>query len=93
VPSEFKVRGLEVTMREFPERLPKSGLGAVKVLQLWEVMLVQYTPQSSNLSLAMDRILRRFPDATLRYLPGDDVAYERCRIIIPDMAIVPLYPA
>lgn len=93
VPSEFKVRGLEVTMREFPERLPKSGLGAVKVLQLWEVMLVQYTPQSSNLSLAMDRILRRFPDATLRYLPGDDVAYERCRITIPDMAIVPLYPA
>lgn len=93
VPSEFKVRGLEVTMREFPERLPKSGLGAVKVLQLWEVMLVQYTPQSSNLSLAMDRILRRFPDATLRYLPGDDVAYERCRIIIPDMTIVPLYPA
>jgi hypothetical protein len=93
VPSEFKATGLEVTMRQFPERLPQSGLGAVKVLQLWEIMMVQYTPSESTLSSAMDRMIRRFPDATLRYLPGDDVAYERCRIILPDMTIQSLYPS
>lgn len=92
VPPEFKAEGLEVSMREFPERLPQSGLGAVKVLQLWEIMLVQYTPSASNLSSAMDRMISRFPDATLRYLPGDDVAYERCRIIVPDMIVKPLAP-
>lgn len=91
VPSEFKATGLEVTMRQFPELLPRSPLGALKMNQLWEVILVQYTPSASTLPLAMDRMVRRFPDSTPRYFPGDDVAYERCRFMIPDMVIRPLY--
>jgi hypothetical protein len=93
VPTEWKVSGLEVAIREFPERLPQSGLGAVKVLQIWEIMLVQYDTNSNSLSTAMDRMIQRFPDATLRYLPGDDIAYERCRVTLPDMTIKQLYPA
>ena len=91
VPSEFKATGLEVTMRQFPELLPRSPLGALKMNQLWEVILVQYTPSSNTLPLAMDRMVRRFPDSTPRYFPGDDVAYERCRFMVPDMVIRPLY--
>jgi hypothetical protein len=122
VPSDWKVTGLEVTMREFPEQLPSAMVGAVKVLQLWEVMLVQYTSSSSTylsaednfallyeddtfiyqevgglfgtpLFTAMERMTRRFPDGTFRYLPGNDVAYERCRIIIPDTILRNIYPA
>ena len=91
VPPEFKATGLEVTMRQFPELLPKSPLGALKINQLWEVILVQYTPSANTLPLAMDRMVRRFPDSTPRYFPGDDVAYERCRFMVPDMIIRPLY--
>ena len=91
VPPEFKATGLEVTMRQFPELLPRSPLGALKMSQLWEVILVQYTPSANTLPLAMDRMVRRFPDSTPRYFPGDDVAYERCRFMIPDMIIRPLY--
>jgi hypothetical protein len=91
VPSEFKVEGLEVTMREFPQPVVKSPLSAVKINQLWEVILMQYTPSSSTLSQAIDRIVRRFPDSTPRYFPGNDVAYERCRFVIPDMVIRSLY--
>ena len=91
VPAEFKAAGLEVTMRQFPELLPRSPLGALKINQLWEVILVQYTPSINTLPLAMDRMVRRFPDSTPRYFPGDDVAYERCRFMIPDMIIRPLY--
>jgi hypothetical protein len=91
VPPEFKATGLEVTMRQFPQLLPRSPLGALKMVQLWEVILVQYTPSANTLPLAMDRMVRRFPDSTPRYFPGDDVAYERCRFMIPDMVIRPLY--
>lgn len=92
VPVEWKVEGLEVTMRQFPELAPGSPLGgAVKVTQLWEVVLVQYTTNSGNIATAMDRIIRRFPDATPRYFPGDDVAYERCRFVIPDLVLRNLY--
>ena len=91
VPAEFKAAGMEVTMRQFPELLPRSPLGALKMNQLWEVILVQYTPSVNTLPLAMDRMVRRFPDSTPRYFPGDDVAYERCRFMIPDMIIRPLY--
>jgi hypothetical protein len=93
VPSDWKVTGLEVTMREFPERLPTTMMGTVRVLQQWEVVMMQYTPSSTTLSDAIDRMVRRFPDATVRYFPGDDVAYERCRFIIPDMVVRNLYPA
>ena len=88
VPKEWKVKGLEVTMREFPELAPSSPLGGtVKVTQVWEVILVQYTPNSNTLALAMDRMVRRFPDATPRFFPGDDIAYERCRFLIPDLIL------
>jgi hypothetical protein len=87
VPSEWKVDGLEVTMRQYPELLPTAGVGIVDVLQQWEVVLVQYNPDGKQIAQAMDRMVRRFPDATVRYVPGDDVAYERCRFIIPDREI------
>ena len=91
VPKEWKVKGLEVTMRQFPERVPRSGFGGtVKVSQVWEVILVQYTTSGGEINTAMDRIIRRFPDSTPRYFPGDDVAYERCRFLIPDTIIRPL---
>jgi len=92
VPKEWKVKGLEVTMRQFPELTPSSPLGGtVKVSQLWEVILVQYTTSENNLAVAMDRIVRRFPDSTPRYFPGDDIAYERCRFVIPDLILRHLY--
>jgi len=91
VPSEWKVEGLEVTMRQYPELLPTAGVGIVDVLQQWEVVLVQYNPDGKQIAQAMDRMVRRFPDAAFRYLPGDDVAYERCRIIIPDREMRRLY--
>ena len=91
VPAEWKAKGLEVTMRQFPDPRPGSPLGGtVKVNQLWEVILMQYTPASDTLALAMDRMVRRFPDATPRYFPGNDVAYERCRFVIPDLILRPL---
>jgi hypothetical protein len=91
VPSEWKVEGLEVTMRQFPELIPRAPLGGtVKINQLWEVVLMEYTPSSDSLAVAMDRIVRRFPDATPRYFPGNDVAYERCRFTIPDLILRPL---
>lgn len=91
VPKEWKVKGLEVTMRQFPEISPRSPLGGtVKVTQVWEVILVQYTPAANTLASAMDRLVRRFPDSTPRYFPGDDIAYERCRFMIPDVILRPL---
>lgn len=92
VPAEWKVSGMEVTMRQHPERLPTPMVGTVKVTQLWEVILTQYTTTESKVSEAIDRIVRRFPDATLRYFPGDEIAYERCRLVIKDTEIKQLYP-
>lgn len=92
VPPEWKVIGLEVTMRQYPELLPQSPLGGtVKVNQLWEIVLVQYNPDGKQIRDAMDRMVRRFPDATSRYFPGDDVAYERCRFAVPDLVLRNLY--
>lgn len=91
VPSEWKVTGLEVTIRQYPEISPRTPLGGtVKVQQLWEVVLMQYNPDGKEIATAMDRIVRRFPDCTPRFFPGNDVAYERCRIVIPDLILRPL---
>ena len=87
VPPEWKATGLEVTMRQYPELLPTAGVGIVDLLKQWEVMLVQYNPDGKQIAEAMERMVRRFPDATLRYLPGNDVAYERCRLVIPDREV------
>lgn len=93
VPSEWKAVGLEVTIRQYPEMLPTSGVGIAQVLQQWEVVLMQYNPDGKEIVEAMDRMVRRFPDGAFRYTPGDDVAYERCRIVIPDMTLRHIYPA
>jgi hypothetical protein len=92
VPTEWKATGLEVTMRQYPELLPSAGVGMAAVLQQWEVMMVQYNPDGKEIVEAMDRMVRRFPDGAFRYTPGNDVAYERCRIMIPDMTIRRIYP-
>ena len=92
VPTEWKATGLEVTMRQYPELLPSAGVGMAAVLQQWEVMMVQYNPDGKEIVDAMDRMVRRFPDGAFRYTRGNDVAYERCRIMIPDMTIRRIYP-
>ena len=92
VPSEWKVSGLEVTIRQYPEPLPEAGVGIATVLQQWEVIIVQYNPDGKEIEEAMDRMVRRFPDASLRFTPGNDIAYERCRFVVPDMTIRRLYP-
>lgn len=92
VPSEWKAEGLEVTIRQYPELLPTAGVGIVNMLQQWEVVMVQYNPDGKQIAQAMDRMTRRFPDATFRYVPGNDIAYERCRIIIPDREIRRIWP-
>jgi hypothetical protein len=92
VPTEWKATGLEVTIRQYPELLPEAGVGIVSVLQQWEVMVVQYNPDGKEIATAMDRMVRRFPDARVSFMPGNDIAYERCRFLIPDMTIRRLYP-
>lgn len=92
VPAEWKVAGLEVTMAEFPEPRPRAPLnGTVKINQLWELVLTQYAPSENNITAAIDRIIRRFPDATPRYFRGIDISYTSCRFVIPDLVLRPLY--
>lgn len=91
VPPEWKVEGLEVAIYEYAEELPKAGVGIVDVLREWEVILTQYKPGSKELSDAIDRLGRTFPDAAFRRLRGTDVSYPRCRIIIPDRQVKRLY--
>jgi hypothetical protein len=92
VPTEWKATGLEVTIRQYPELLPEAGVGIVSVLQQWEIMVVQYNPDGKEIATVMDRMVRRFPDAKVSFMPGNDIAYERCRFLIPDMTIRRLYP-
>lgn len=92
VPTEWKVTGLEVTIRQYPELLPEAGVGIVSVLQQWEVVAVQYNPDGKEIATVMDRMVRRFPDVSLAFTPGNDIAYERCRFMIPDMTVRSLYP-
>jgi hypothetical protein len=92
VPTEWKATGLEVTIRQYPELLPEAGVGIVSVLQQWEVMVVQYNPDGKEIATVMDRMVRRFPDARVSFMPGNDIAYERCRFLIPHMTIRRLYP-
>jgi hypothetical protein len=92
VPTEWKATGLEVTIRQYPELLPEAGVGIVSVLQQWEIMVVQYNPDGKEIATVMDRMVRRFPDARVSFMPGNDIAYERCRFLIPDMTIRRLYP-
>jgi hypothetical protein len=87
VPGEWKVDGLEVAIYEYPEELPRAGVGVVDMLRQWEVILTQYTPGSQQLPEAINRMARMFPDATSRRARGNDVVFARCRIVIPDREI------
>jgi len=88
VPKEWKIEGLEVVMRQYPEILSQAMVGTVRKTKLWEVMLSQYEPSNENLEPAIDRILRHFPDATIRNFPSSDRGFQYARIIIVDVDIV-----
>lgn len=87
VPSEWKVKGLEVAIQEFPRLNPRPGVGTFQQRKEWTVVMIDYDPDSSNLSLAAERMSRRFPDARFSLSPETDIAYGQYRIIIPDTEI------
>jgi hypothetical protein len=84
VPPEWQVKGLEVTIQEFPRLIPSPALGKFKRRQEWTVMLVNYNTTSTNLMAAAERLAGRFPDARFSFSPESDIAYGQYRIIIPD---------
>ena len=87
VPTEWKVAGMEVTIRQYAVPKSRAGVGVAHALMQWEVMLTQYNPDGKEIADAMDRMIRRFPDATYQFLQGTDISYERLRVIIPDHQI------
>lgn len=87
VPPEWKVEGLEVSIQEFPRLNPRAGVGTFQQRKEWMVMMVDYDTNSKNLSLAMERICRRFPDARVSFSPETDIAYGQYRVVIPDLEI------
>jgi len=87
VPSEWKVAGMEATIRQYATPKSRAGVGVAHALMQWEVMLTQYNPDGKEIADAMDRMIRRFPDATYQFLQGTDISYERLRVIIPDHQI------
>jgi hypothetical protein len=87
VPTEWKAEGLEVVIQEFPRLNPRPGVGTFQQRKEWTVVMVDYLPASKNLSLAAERISRRFPDARFSFTPETDVVYGQYRIVIPDWEI------
>ena len=92
VPTEWKVTGLEATIREFPDISPKAMVGTLRNRQTWTVMLVDYDPASNKLQTAAQRMARVFPDAAFSFSPESDIAYGQYRIRIPDVQLLTLYP-
>ena len=92
VPNEWKVKGLEVTIEEFPSTSPRAMVGKVQNNKQWTVVLVDYTSNSSALSQAAERMARRFPDAQFSFRPESDVIYGQYRIRIPDTELLNVYP-
>jgi ribonucleotide monophosphatase NagD (HAD superfamily) len=92
VPNEWKVKGLEVTIEEFPSVSPRAMVGKVQNDKQWTVILVDYTTNSNALHSAAERMARRFPDAQFSFRPESDVVYGQYRIRIPDTQLLPLYP-
>ena len=92
VPIEWKVKGLEVTIEEFPSVSPRAMVGKVQNNKQWAVVLVDYTTNSSALSQAAERMARRFPDAQFSFRPETDVVYGQYRIRIPDTELLNVYP-
>ena len=87
VPPEWKVAGKEVRLSQYSAPRSRAGVGVAHALMQWEVVLTQYNPDGKEIADAMDRMIRRFPDATYQFLQGTDISYERLRVIIPDHQI------
>jgi hypothetical protein len=88
VPKGWKVRGLEVGIKQYPARASRPLMGMVEMRKSWEVRLAQYSPASETMEDAVDRILRHFPDTNLTGFPSSDREYQYARLIIPDIDIV-----
>ena len=88
VPKDWKVKGLEVTMRQYPNRSYRPLMGTVQITKRWEVILSQYSPSAETLEVALDRVARHFPDAQFSDLTSTDRDYQYVRIVIPDPDIV-----
>ena len=83
----WKVQGLEASIRQYPARTSRPLMATVEMRKAWEVVLSQYNPSSETMDEAVDRILRHFPDATVRGFPASDREYQYARFIIPDLEI------
>ncbi len=92
VPSEWKVKGLEVTIEEFPSISPRAMVGKVKNNKQWTVVLVDYTTNSTAIQSAAERLARRFPDAQFSFANETDITYSQYRIRIPDAELLNVYP-
>jgi len=88
VPKGWKVRGLEASIRQYPAQSTRPLMGMVELRKAWEVVLSQYDPGSATMEEAVNRMLRHFPDATMRGFPASDREYQYARFIIPDIDIV-----
>lgn len=91
VPKDWKVDGLEASMRQYPSRRSRPLMGMVEMRKAWEVKLSQYSPSSESMDDAVDRILRHFPDTSLTGFPSSDREYQYARLIIPDIEIKTQY--
>lgn len=87
VPSEWKAKGLEVVIEEFPRLSPRPGVGSFQQRKEWTVVMVNYDTNSVKLTEAAERISRRFPDARMSSIPETDIIYGQYRIVIPDLEI------
>ena len=92
VPKEWKVTGLEATIREFPDVSPRPMVGTLRNRQTWTVVLVDYSSAADNLQAAAQRMARVFPDAVFSLSPESDISYGQYRIRIPDVQLLTLYP-
>ena len=91
VPKDWKVDGLEASVRQYPSRRSRPLMGMVEMRKAWEVKLSQYSPSSESMDDAVDRILRHFPDTSLTGFPSSDREYQYARLIIPDIEIKTQY--
>ena len=91
VPKDWKVDGLEASVRQYPSRRSRPLMGMVEMRKAWEVKLSQYSPSSESMDDAVDRILRHFPDTSLTGFPSSDREYQYARLIIPYIEIKTQY--
>jgi hypothetical protein len=92
VPKEWKVKGLEVTIEEFPSISPRAMVGKVRNNKQWTVILIDYTTASAAIRAAAERMARRFPDAQFSFQAETDIVYGQYRIRIPDIELLTVYP-